>query len=80
MYWLFLQDKDFDSTLIQAKALDKSDNNGSRVYRSWRNMHQQQRLGNNTKMFSTTSLKKRKQPSMYIQAKMKLLKLPTCMW
>lgn len=33
LYWLFLQDKDFDSALIQAKALDKkSDNNGLRVY------------------------------------------------
>ena len=32
LYWLFLQEKDFESALIQAKALDKrTDDNGSRV-------------------------------------------------
>lgn len=33
LYWLFLQDKDFESALIQAKSLDKkTTNDGSRVF------------------------------------------------
>ncbi len=33
LYWLFLQDKDFESALIQAKSLDKkTSNDGSRVF------------------------------------------------
>ncbi|MBS1763580.1 MAG: tetratricopeptide repeat protein [Bacteroidetes bacterium] len=70
LYWLFLQDKDFESALIQAKALDKkNDDSGSRVFQLGEICVSNSDWKVAEKCFNTI-LEKGSNHPMYIQAKM----------
>jgi len=73
LYWLLLQEKDFDTALIQAKALDKrNDENGSRLITLGRLCVSNQQYSVAEECFSYV-LDKGKSNSNYISARMELI-------
>jgi len=73
LYWLLLQEKDFDSALIQAKALDKRfDENGSRLISLGRLCISNQQYLTAEECFNYV-IAKGKQNQNYVTARMELL-------